>query len=69
MNWSESFPQKFAVSRSIPTFKDEIISVDLHVFGDGSPKGVSAVLYLLLIKGTGEVKEYKQQRVGCRDQY
>ena len=45
MNWSESFPQKFAVSRSIPTFKDEIISVDLHVFGDGSLKGVSAVLY------------------------
>ena len=45
MNWSESFPQKFAVSRSIPTFKDEIISVGLHVFGDGSLKAVSAVLY------------------------
>ena len=45
MNWSESFPQKFAVFRSIPIFKDEIISVDLHIFGDGSLKGVLAVLY------------------------
>ena len=48
IKWSESLPQKFAVSRSILAFKDEILSVDLHVFGDASLKGVSAVLYAVV---------------------
>ena len=45
IKWSENLPQKFAVSRSIPVFKDEILSVDLYVFGKASLKDVSAVLY------------------------
>ena len=43
--WSESLPQKFKICRSIPTFQDEILSLVLHVFGNASLKGVSAVLY------------------------
>ena len=53
IKWSESLPQKFAVSRSIPAFKDEILSVDLHVFGDASLKGVSAVLYAVVPQKDG----------------
>ena len=45
---SESLPKKFEVSRSIPTFQDEILSVDLHVFGNASLKGVSVVLYAVV---------------------
>ena len=45
IKWSESLPKTFEVSRSIPTFQDEILSVDLHVFGNACLEGVSAVLY------------------------
>ena len=53
IKWSKSLPKKFEVSRSIPTFQDEILSVDLHVFGDASLKGVSAVLYAVVHQKDG----------------
>ena len=53
IKFSESLRKKFEVSRSIPTFQDEIPSVDLHVFGDASLKGVSAVLYAVVHQKDG----------------
>ena len=53
MKWSESLPQKVEVSRNIPTFQDEMLSVYLHVFGDASLKGVSAVLYAVVHQKDG----------------
>ena len=53
IKWSKSLPKKFEVSRSIPTFQDEILSVDLHVFGDASLKGVSAVFYAVVHQKDG----------------
>ena len=37
----------------LPAFKDEILSVDLHVFGDARLKGVSAVLYAVVHQKDG----------------
>ena len=53
IKWSKSLPKKSEVSRSIPKFQDEILSVDLHVFGDASLKSVSAVFYVVFHQKDG----------------
>ena len=57
IKWSESLPRKFAVSRSIPAFKDEILSVD-RFFEIQVLKVSQLYCMLLFIKRTEEVKEY-----------
>ena len=68
---SESLPKEFEVSRSIPTFQDEIVSVNLHVFGDTSFKGVSTVLYAAVHQKDGRSQGIlaAKLRVGCRDEH
>ena len=57
IKWSESLPQKFTVSRSIPAFKDEILSAD-RFFEMQVLRVFQLYCMLLFIKRTEEVKEY-----------
>ena len=58
IKWSERLPQTFEISRSIPTFQDEVLFVDLHVFGDAILKGASAILYAVVHQ-----KDRRSQRI------
>ena len=51
--WVANFNVKFTVPRSIPAFKDEIHSVDLHAFADASLTGVSAAVYVVAKQADG----------------
>ena len=51
--WIRRLPQVFTIPRSIPTFREPIEGVELHVFGDASIVGVSAVLYAVVKQASG----------------
>ena len=51
--WIKRLPQVFTIPRSIPIFRETIDMVVLHVFGDASVLGVSAVVYAVVIQKSG----------------
>ena len=51
--WVSQLPEKIEVPRSITTLEETIEEIDLHVFGDASKDGVSAVLYGVTYQPSG----------------
>ena len=54
--WSKrtsQLPEKIEVLRSITSYEETIQEIDLHVFGDASKDGVSAVLYAVTYQESG----------------
>ncbi len=52
-NFETNLPEIMRVPRSLCTFQEPIRAVDLHVFGDKSGKGNSAVVYAVIYQESG----------------
>ena len=53
MSFEKNLPTVIEVPRSLCFFQEPIRAVDLHVFGDTSGKGTSAVVYAVIIQDSG----------------
>ena len=48
--WEQSLPTEVAVPRSITSFREPLLDVELHSFGDGSKLGVGAAVYAVVTR-------------------
>ena len=51
--WEQSIPTDVAVPRSITSFREPLLDVKLHSFGDGSKLGVGAAVYAVVTQELG----------------
>ena len=51
--WEQSLPEHIEVARSVVKHEENILSIDLHAFGDASGKGVSAAVYAVVQQPSG----------------
>ena len=50
LRWVEKLPDVCTVPQSLATQREEIQSIQLHVFGDASGKGVAAAVYAVVVQ-------------------
>ena len=51
--WETNLPKEVAVPRSLVQYQEEIISINLHAFGDASSQGLSAAVYAVTHQPSG----------------
>ena len=61
-DWEKSLPREETVPRPIVNYREPVLNVELHTFGDASTKGVGAVVYSVVRQSSGTT----QQLVGAK---
>ena len=51
--WKESLPLKVEAPRSIASYREPLLSLELHAFGDASAKGVGTAVYSVVRQPSG----------------
>ena len=52
-DWEKSLPSEETVRRPIVNYREPVLNVELHTFGDASTKGVGAVVYSVVRQPSG----------------
>jgi hypothetical protein len=55
--WEKSLPKEVTVPRLIVNYREPVLSVELHRFGDASTKGVGAVVYSVVRQRSGTTQQ------------
>ncbi len=55
--WEKSLPKEVTVPRLIVNYREPVLSVELHTFGDASTKGVGAVVYSVVRQRSGTTQQ------------
>ena len=56
-DWGKSLPREETVPRPIVNYREPVLNVELHAFGDASTKGVGAVVYSVVRQGSGTTQQ------------
>ena len=51
--WNTELPEQVEVPRSLATYQEEVLGIDLHAFGDTSGKGTAAAVYAVVRQARG----------------
>ena len=51
--WNTKLPEQVEVPRSLATYQEEVLGIDLHAFGDTSGKGTAAAVYAVVRQARG----------------
>ena len=51
--WNTKLPEQVEVPRSLATYQEEVLGIDLHAFGDTSGKGTAAAVYAVVRQAGG----------------
>ena len=55
--WEKSLPKEETIPRPIVKYREPVLNVELHTFGDASTKGVGAVVYSVVRKKSGNTQQ------------
>ena len=56
-DWEKSLPSEETVPRPIVNYREPVLNVELHTFGDASTKGVGAVVYSVVRQPSGTTQQ------------
>ncbi|CAB4037952.1 Hypothetical predicted protein [Paramuricea clavata] len=55
--WEKSLPNEETIPRPIVKYREPVLNVELHTFGDASTKGVGAVVYSVVRQKSGNTQQ------------
>ena len=55
--WEKSLPKEETIPRPIVKYREPVLNVELHTFGDASTKGVGAVVYSVVRQKSGNTQQ------------